>query len=484
MRKFIFVIGAIFALASCSKSNSFYVDVNNREAITFETYATENTKGLPIYNNATFEKDGTTFEISAFSYLSSTDSPTATSAYLGSQEKGLEVLRVKNLWVPSLSMYWPTGNHELDFYAIKRYNNQLSELKINPINYPQLGTPSIDNTTSSISFKYDSKAAATIKELEVGFGETSRLGDNTDRTAYTSLRDSWDPESPYRQDDIMYASTFKVPSPHADNYIEANGHAVKLKFKHALTQIQFKAQTQPEIKVSIKAITVHNIKSTGTFSQTTTHRSEGAMSTETRWVADPLGSTSMFNVSIPWSGVTVDTNISQPLSFKREGDKIVYTDHTLMLIPQKFSAWEPSVTITDNNRTGGALGGYIMVYCDIYLKTLNRAEFVGNEGHVFGNKMPLHLSRKPDASQCIYIPLSSQDDTGIEIWKAGSKITYNLIFGGGYDAEGDKVLDPVDFTVTVDSWNPGDDSDIEPPLENDTNSGTGEDLTPGTDLTN
>ena len=474
MRNIIFVIASVLTLIGCSKSESYLADINNRKEITFQTYAAENTKGLPIADNASFEKEGTQFELSAFGYTANTDNAVATTPYFGTQTSGLQITRTNNAWRPALTMYWPTANNEFDFFAIKQYNNQLTKLEINPIGYPHYRATNINNTTSSISFRYDTDAATKITDLGVGFTEKSKLKKVKD-SIYTSL----DYNGEYKQDDIMYATTFKTPSPHADTYNDALGSSVKLSFKHALTQIQFKAETEPEIKVFIKAITIHNIQSKGTFTQVTTNRTGEPVVT---WYTGKLTATNMFNVSIPWKGTTISPSGKIPLSYAEQDGKIIYTDHTLMLIPQAFTAWNPkTATIEINNDPveGGALGAYIMVYCDIYLKTLTK-----NEGHIFGDKKELwDNNRKPEAAHCIYLPLASTDHAGKEIWKAGNKITYNLIFGGGYDHEGNKVLNPIDFTITVDNWNKGDDNPIDPPLENDTNAGSGEDLIPGEDLT-
>ena len=45
----------------------------------------------------------------------------------------------------------------------------------------------------------------------------------------------------------------------------------------------------------------------------------------------------------------------------------------------------------------------------------------------------------------LYVPFSAD-------WQPGKRYVYTLIFGGGYDAQGQAILQPINFEAEVDTW--------------------------------
>ena len=45
----------------------------------------------------------------------------------------------------------------------------------------------------------------------------------------------------------------------------------------------------------------------------------------------------------------------------------------------------------------------------------------------------------------IYVPFGAS-------WEPGKRYIYTLIFGGGYDAEGDEILKPIEFDAETTDW--------------------------------
>ncbi|MEG1544694.1 MAG: hypothetical protein RR382_09260, partial [Tannerellaceae bacterium] len=78
----------------------------------------------------------------------------------------------------------------------------------------------------------------------------------------------------------------------------------------------------------------------------------------------------------------------------------------------------------------------------------------------YENQVYLHGSAAIPAGDtgyaALYVPFSSlATPTGSvekEAWEMGNKVTYTLIFGGGYDEQGKPILIPITFDTTVTPW--------------------------------
>ena len=54
--------------------------------------------------------------------------------------------------------------------------------------------------------------------------------------------------------------------------------------------------------------------------------------------------------------------------------------------------------------------------------------------------------------QTIYVPFTNVDATATTGWEPGKRYIYTLIFGGGYDKNGNPILTPITFEPTVEDW--------------------------------
>lgn len=45
----------------------------------------------------------------------------------------------------------------------------------------------------------------------------------------------------------------------------------------------------------------------------------------------------------------------------------------------------------------------------------------------------------------LYVPFDAD-------WQPGKRYVYTLVFGGGYDAEGNTILQPINFEPSVEDW--------------------------------
>lgn len=235
------------------------------------------------------------------------------------------------------------------------------------------------------------------------------------------------------QIDLIYATALGESKPATTN------SPVTINFRHALSQIVFQAQvTNTALSVDINGVKVGKLanKSTLTFpsKDTTPHRNDdpGNLKTEDDTTeGDTWGDWGEKTGSVVYTaGITENTNIGSEIV-----DLTTANSGELLLLPQNTTAWTATGGITDNTT-----GSYFLVSCKI--------RDVASGVYLWGSA---------NEYKEVAVPFSAD-------WKQGKKYIYKFIFndGGGYDPEdGDPVLVPIKFTVTVDEFQSVDDIEIE-----------------------
>ena len=95
----------------------------------------------------------------------------------------------------------------------------------------------------------------------------------------------------------------------------------------------------------------------------------------------------------------------------------------MLFVPQVLSPWEPSKkSIADADI---AKLTYLEISCRIKQ----------NDTYLFGK----------DDFKTLYVPFSAT-------WEPGKRYVYTLIFGGGYDNQGQTILTQINFTASADDW--------------------------------
>lgn len=208
-----------------------------------------------------------------------------------------------------------------------------------------------------------------------------------------------DPVYPYV--DVMYAIATGQGK-------TTNSGTVKLKFHHITSQIVFKAKTELDnMSVNIQSIKLYNFKTNGSFTIPTsdTDISTGKWSYNERFYA-----TKGFTVV---KDKSIDVN-----STEKE-----ISDGPMLLIPQELKKWDTTHNITQANTNKE---GYLAITCKI---TQNGVDLFGSAAEY----------------KTLYVPFGA-------IWEPGKRYIYTLIFGGGYDENGNKILMPINYQADVDSW--------------------------------
>lgn len=215
---------------------------------------------------------------------------------------------------------------------------------------------------------------------------------------------------------------------------------VSINFRHALSQIVFKAKnTNKNLKVIVKGVKIANIKNAGDFTYPNATTESGTITTGTQGSWTSVQTPETFSAGV--TELTLDgVQDAQNLTTLNND---IYTG-ALFMIPQELTPWDPGTTGALSNDNKGV---YFLVDCQI----------------LSGTNKDIQVWPS-DASQThaeVAIPASKLN------WEQGKKYIYTFTFGkgGGYvpgpDPDPDPTLIGIDFDVTVDEFINGDGQDID-----------------------
>lgn len=330
--------------------------------------------------------------------------------------EGDEVTRSGDTWVNSATRYWPASG-ALDFYA---YTN--------------------DNGT----FVWDPTAAPTFTDYEVASDVAS-------------------------QSDLVYAV--------AAGQTKAANSTVALNFRHALSQIVFRAKnTNPNLYVEVTGVSVVNVNGKGTYTfptaSTTTNVAHGTASgtvpaAQGTWdEANFSGLTSYSTTfdTVPVvciKGETENTSDVVNLTEYAAAEDGSHGNETaadfagaMLLLPQNIAKAE----FVQGSKQLPETGVYFKVTCKIW-----NVATPGADGTKSADDVLLYPAIAEGSTAAttpageVLIPVSID-------WQQGMKYIYTFVFGdgnGGWDPTGpDPVLVPITFDVSVDEFIPVANQDI------------------------
>lgn len=217
----------------------------------------------------------------------------------------------------------------------------------------------------------------------------------------------------HKNHDVMYGIAKK-------QVYSTNNGVVKFHFKHILSQIVFKAKKNLEsLTVTIKDIKLHNIKQGGTFAYPDVQYTTADTETSRDCWSNVAESDTYSPYIIKDGEISVGTD---------DTDITVSGDSPSLVIPQAVTAWTVSGEDKKNiTEADAAEESYLSITCVLQQN--------GQD-----------LTTVDDAGYAtIYIPFSAD-------WMPGKRYVYTLIFGGGYDADGNAILDPITFDAAVEEW--------------------------------
>ncbi len=402
MQKLFVTICALATLASCQKESSIDMALTQNNQIKFAPYAgASNARGTAVNNNGDL-KGNSTDGWGSFKVAACLGDETYFG-FTGVTYNGTD-------WANDGSMYWPNVDGIIHFGAY----------------YPSSAT------MTNAAYTY----SGSDHNLSFDYSVEDHVAN---------------------QVDVMYAiSDYDYTVPRVDvDPSKANIH-----FKHALTQIAFKATKADDIKVSVESIKICNVVKDGTFTATKATNFDGNGDLIGGDQNNSVVNKDNFGV---WTDLQKKTYVhydavmasASPIELTT-GQATALTDASdaMMLRPQVLKKWDAEVAA---NNTGTE--SYLAIKCKI---THLDGEAAIIDGTVF---VPFDTSNIP------YEAGNPEDG-----WKPGYIVTYVLNFGGGYtipDNPDPEIPTPgttpdpeeviptlrtITYDVSVDEWIPVDGS--------------------------
>ena len=229
------------------------------------------------------------------------------------------------------------------------------------------------------------------------------------KISYTCI-DEYGANTGHANYDVMYAMAKGQTK-------DMNNGIVKFNFKHILSQVVFKAKTQYDnMQVDINMIKIHNVKMGGFFTLPATADGTGSWSDPADLPSEVSGLgkfTVVKDVNITVKSNTIATDIS--------------TTTPMLNRPQELTAWKVSETATKSKlEADNAKQCYLEIACKI-------------------RQSGAYLLGSASEYKTIYVPFG-------DTWEQGKRHIYTLIFGGGYDDQGEAVLNPIRFDAETTGW--------------------------------
>ena len=229
------------------------------------------------------------------------------------------------------------------------------------------------------------------------------------KISYTCI-DEYGANTGHANYDVMYAMAKGQTK-------DMNNGIVKFNFKHILSQVVFKAKTQYDnMQVDINMIKIHNVKMGGFFTLPATADGTGSWSDFNDLPNEASGLGKFIVVkdeNIPVESNTTATDIS--------------TTTPMLNRPQELTAWKVSETATKSKlEADNAKQCYLEIACKI-------------------RQSGAYLLGSASEYKTIYVPFG-------DTWVAGKRHIYTLIFGGGYNDQGEAVLNPIQFDAETTDW--------------------------------
>lgn len=285
------------------------------------------------------------------------------------------------------------------------------------------------------------------------------------------------------QVDLMYATSYDLNK--ADN----GDDDVKLNFRHALSQVVFKAKnTNENLYIEIDGVAVNNVKSKGTYvfsNSDDTHfnwvnHSESGNTDDLGYNSNDIGEyinslgtwesivdgmTTTFGVDfettiqVPFGGVTNLTDRSST-----HNNSNINAENVMLMIPQDLTAWDP--TSAPAPFADGNDGTFFTLACKIYNVVDKNQPLRNNDGSLNMNNLVLvwgDVTNNAEGTGVAHVSKQIAVPTPGTKWVEGRKYEYTFVFdtntNGGWDpnpgpgtTDPKPALVPIKLEVTVDDF--------------------------------
>ena len=207
--------------------------------------------------------------------------------------------------------------------------------------------------------------------------------------------------------DVMYAIK-------KDQTQSTQAGKVNLIFQHILSQVVFQAKTvNSDMEVYIKEIKIKNFKLGGTFTIPT----DGSSPSQSSWSS--MGEVFKFK---PFT--VIKKTDADPIKITGTEATEISNNTPMLFAPQSLTGWDVAhKKIADADTDGES---YLIINCKIKQK----------DDYLHGTETEY---------KNLYVPFGTS-------WEPGKRYIYTLIFGGGYDEQGQSILQPINFKAEVGKW--------------------------------
>lgn len=190
--------------------------------------------------------------------------------------------------------------------------------------------------------------------------------------------------------------------------------AVQMNFKHILSQVVFKAKTTSSIlEVDVEYVKIHNFAHSGDFVLP-----EGEPK-KSDWTPSPAIE-GAYTVKLNGANVVTKNSVVDLSDMASP----------LMMIPQELKKWSTYSAGTAVSKADA--DNAKECYLEISMKLKQ------NDSYLIGSAAEY---------KTVYVPFDNA--TG---WEPGKRYIYTLIFGGGYDDQGEPILSPITFNAATADW--------------------------------
>ena len=351
-------------LAGCSADEEIAnVQTSETNAISFNVVSNNpQTKATPI--------TPTTFKDHPFEVFAFKDG----EHFMGRHEEGswksdgVEIKYQNNGWTyknPDDMLYWPHIS-PLDFYALSPSDNF------------NLTFPTIQGDSQTFTY--------TVND---DYGDQSYQG--------------------YQNVDVMYALAKNQKKSDLLNGV------VTLHFKHALSQVVFKAKkNSDQMQVRIQNMKICTVPTSGTFTFPAKADEKGT------WELGLPGKEYRVGLELGEEGYIDVNHTSTPVNLSM--------NKPMLFIPAKLDPWNTGHSVNQAYSLGES---YLEITCKIWQSTETSEDYFVGSASEYG---------------VIYVPFGAD-------WDQGKRYVYTLCFGAGYDENGKEYdIVPITFEAEVEDW--------------------------------
>lgn len=283
------------------------------------------------------------------------------------------------------------------------------KIKHNGKNWDYADQSDIHYWPATESLNFYAISPGTVLDGDAGMHYMWNFNHSEQKIHYACMDEYGEGTGKHEDHDVMYGIAKNQKK-------DTSSGVVKFTFKHILSQVVFKARTElAAMNVTINGIKICNAKMSGVF--TLPSDAETAPSTADNWVLKD-------GVYSP----TVIRNAAVEVKSNTEAEDIS-SGKPIFVIPQTLTAWnvtgEEKKTISET-KDATPMQSYLEISCKI-------------------QQSGVYVCGSESDWQTIYVPFGAS-------WEPGKRYVYTMIFGGGYDENGNEILKPIEFDAKTEDW--------------------------------